>query len=292
LGKGFAGNCGHCNGKGHYKGECPIKFPKGSGKGGIREMDGEANNYDNGPEISEQPILNLSPGEELGSAHALSNSPCGSQCGGCDEDSSGWLMRRGRKKVPEGQGMNLGKLNILSKDDWKRFGEVDQAKVQDKGFVKISGVMDSGSIANVVRKTDAPWIPIEPNEASRTKSYYSGAGGHKIYNMGQKHLEGYTGEGRQLRVTTQVADVTTPLWAVRETKKADNIVAFGLGETHAIIDMRTGEIMGKGLDDLVLNKGTGLETAIRDTGREYMLDLWVKNPESNKGSASTFRRQP
>ena len=139
--------------------------------------------------------------------------------------------------------------------------------------------MDSGSIANVMKIDEAPWVPIEETRASKNKSYYTGAGGQFIYNEGQKQLEGFTNEGKQIRAKLQVAKVTQTLWSVRETTEANNVVAFGLGDTHAIIDLRTGEIRGKGASNTIVHKDTGLETEIRDNGKEYLLDMWIKTGE-------------
>ena len=139
--------------------------------------------------------------------------------------------------------------------------------------------------------------------------YYIGAGGQFIYNEGQKHLEGFTNEGKQIKAKLQVAKVTQTLWSVRETTDANNVVAFGLGDTHAIIDLRTGEIRGKEASNTIVHKDTGLETEIRDTGKEYLLDMWIKNGEKVEGkvkeavnmiergidkrkNGTTFQRQP
>ena len=85
--------------------------------------------------------------------------------------------------------------------------------------------------------------------------------------------------------------MTQTLWSVRETTDANNVVAFGLGNTHAIIDLRTGYICAKESSNVIVHKDTGLETQIRDTGREYLLDMWIKGGPNNNDK-QTFQGQP
>ena len=214
-------------------------------------------------------------------------------------------MRGGRRR----RGNDLGSIRLITKQDADKFREVNISKKADAGFTKISGVMDSGSIANVIKTDEASWVPIEETRASRDRSYYVGAGGQFIYNEGQKQLEGFTNEGKQIKAKAQVAKVTQNLWSVRETTGANNVVAFGLGDTHAIIDLRTGEIRGEGVSNTIVHKDTGLETEIRDNGKEYLLDMWIKSGDGsagyvngavdaiekgfyNRNEGTTFRRQP
>ena len=62
---------------------------------------------------------------------------------------------------------------------------------------------------------------------------------------------------------------------------------FGLGDTHAIYDLRNGRILGGKQDDVIINKKSGVETKIRGTGKEYLLDMWIRKPDT-----TTFCRQP
>ena len=183
--------------------------------------------------------------------------------------------------------MCLGPLRLVGQEEINKFNNGDDNSKISNGFIKISGVVDSGSIDNVFKKEDGNWLPIQETPASKSKSYYTGAGGHKIYNEGQRFLEGLTNEGQHMRSKVQVGELTKSLWSVRETKKANNIVAFGLGSTHALYDLRNGNILGRNQDDVIINKNSGVGTKIRDTGKEYLLDMWIKKPEP-----MIFRRQP
>ena len=73
----------------------------------------------------------------------------------------------------------------------------------------------------------------------------------------------------------QIADVNRTLFSVRRMKEAGNIVAFGLSENLAIVDMNDGKVVCHGGEDIVVNKQSGIATSIRDTGKDYMLDVWV-----------------
>ena len=179
-------------------------------------------------------------------------------------------------------------MNILTQDDLKDFKKRDDNN--SRNWSKISGTVDSGAVTIVMNRKVADWVPIQPNEASRTKRWYTGASGDKIYNEGEKVLEGLTKKGVAVAKKFQIAEVDRPLFAVRDFKKAGNIVAFGLGEEHAIINMNTGRIYAKKGDDVIVSKQDGEQIDIGDDGKEYSLDMWIKQP-ANK-SASSFHRQP
>ena len=195
------------------------------------------------------------------------------------------MVQKWKKRICE-SALCLGHLRLVGQEEVNKFSKGDDISRQKEGFIKISGVVDSGSIDNVFKKDDGGWLPIRETQASRSKSYYTDAGGHKICNEGERFLEGLTNEGQHMRSKVQVGELTKSLWSVRETKKANNIVAFGLGSTHALYDLRNGNILGRNQDDVIINKNSGVETKIRDTGKEYLLDMWIKKPDT------TFRRQP
>ena len=155
---------------------------------------------------------------------------------------------------------------------------------------KISGTVDSGAVTIVMNRKVADWIPIQPNDSSRNKRFYTGASGDKIYNEGEKEVEGLTKKGVAVVKKFQIAEVDRPLFAVRDFKKAGNIVAFGLGEEHAIINTTIGKIYARRGDDVIISKQDGEQIDIGDDGKEYSLDMWIKKPATR--NLSTFRRHP
>ena len=46
--------------------------------------------------------------------------------------------------------------------------------------------IDSGAGNNVAPKSAFPWLPIEPNENSKSGRYYVTANGKKVYVLGEK----------------------------------------------------------------------------------------------------------
>ena len=179
----------------------------------------------------------MTKSEELGGARSLTSnadesiecgiclgSSCEVGCGDCNQQSL--YVRRGRKKITE-KSLNLGSISLVGKEELDKFKSENDQEKEKSGYVRISVVVDSGCIDNVFKKEDAAWIPIEETTASRNKSYYTAAGGHKIFNEGQGKLEGITSEGQNMRSKVHIGNLTKSLWSVGETKKADNIVAFG-----------------------------------------------------------------
>ena len=64
-----------------------CRLPKGKGKGGLSDVEVGGRlaleNGNGGPVIDDQPILNLSPGEELGTSYSLSEG----------DQEEPWMMR-------------------------------------------------------------------------------------------------------------------------------------------------------------------------------------------------------
>ena len=127
-------------------------------------------------------------------------------------------------------GVYGGGFRILSqgdKDDW----------INCRGdWEVIPGVVDSGVVVHVSPKHVAAHVPTKEAEASRKKVFYTSAGGQKIYNQGEKMIEGFMGDGVAMSLPTQVADVSKPLFSVWEMKKVGSATIFGLSDKHAIIN--------------------------------------------------------
>ena len=66
-------------------------------------------------------------------------------------------------------------------------------------------------------------------------------------------------------------------------KTAGNATVFGLDHNHAVIDKRTGSIVLNGGQDAILDQITGKHyiTKIRDTKKDYVIDIYVPKGKNN-----------
>ena len=86
---------------------------------------------------------------------------------------------------------------------------------------------------------------VEESPASRVGVEYEIANGSTLPNLGQKHMAVMTEEGTLRGYTSQCADVSKALQAVRSMVGSRHAVCFGLvpaGEDHLIINRESGEI--------------------------------------------------
>ena len=73
-----------------------------------------------------------------------------------------------------------------------------------------------------------------------------------------KKTSGFTSNGNPIELGVQVTDVAKTMFSVKKMKDAGNIIIFGADE-----------------GDMIVNKSTGTRTPIIDTGREFVLDIYV-----------------
>ena len=94
--------------------------------------------------------------------------------------------------------------------------------------MKISSVMDSGSIDNVTNRQMAPEYPVQESLMSKSGQKYSaaGAGSKGIPNEGQQELLFYSNEGAPVPMRYQVAEVRKPLTSVSKICDRGNRVTF------------------------------------------------------------------
>ena len=95
----------------------------------------------------------------------------------------------------------------------------DLCTTDDYEFVMVEGILDSGSVAHVMDKVEAPRYKVEETAASRRRQLFTGAGGEKLVNEGEMDLQllaenGHTGKSQHIRCTVQAAKVTRPLFSV------------------------------------------------------------------------------
>ena len=99
-----------------------------------------------------------------------------------------------------------------------------------------------------------------------------------MVNKGEKLLHGLGEDGTPIKIPVQVAGVNRTLFSVRRMEEAGNVVIFGLTENLGIVDMNNGKLLCQGGGNMIMSRNTGKLTRIRDNGRDYLMDVYVKKP--------------
>ncbi len=133
------------------------------------------------------------------------------------------------------------------------------------GWEVISAVVDSGATITALHPEDAAAYPVQEGEASRRVVTYGTAGSEDLPNLGEKLCAVLTAEGTLRGFQSQVAEVSSPLEAVRQLLKSKHCVLFGLGENEE--------------EHMIINKLTGEINRLRDDGVNYIHDMLVVPPE-------------
>ena len=155
--------------------------------------------------------------------------------------------------------------------DMEADGEAEMLNTVSDGNVKwerITAVVDSGAVENVLPEDCIPSIPVKPSAGSKAGKTYRSATGEPIPNKGEKSLITKTNEGQWRSITFQVAPVKKALISV------SRMVAHG---NEVLLDK----------DPRIINKATKQVTKLRSVGSTYLLDLWVQVP----CAPAVFRRQ-
>ena len=131
-------------------------------------------------------------------------------------------------------------------------------------FEVMSAVVDSGATVPVMNPKTGAAYPLQESEASINEVEYEVADGGTLANLGEKKMAVITQEGTLRGYTSQCANVSKPLSAVRALCKSRHAVLFGLGD---------------GDDHLIVNKETGEVNRMRDDGINYYQDLLIVPPD-------------
>ena len=140
---------------------------------------------------------------------------------------------------------------------------------EQRKWVKVDSVVDSGASAPVAPPSMAPNVPIQPSEGSRRGQKFTSASKHKIKNLGQQSIKACTEEGAMTNVLFQVAEVTKPLVSVSALCEKGNRVIFG----------KAGGV--------VQNLRTGRETPFYKRNGIYVLSMWLLDEDEQ---AQPFHR--
>ena len=123
----------------------------------------------------------------------------------------------------------------------------------------------------------------------RAKEHSTSQQGEKEYTTKEKVYEGFSDSGVPMDTPVQVGEVTRTLFAVREIKAAKNMILWGVDEEHAVINKKTGKLNYNGGGDAVIKKVSHAVTKIIDTGKDYIMNMWLKKPEGTEvGSMDTI----
>ena len=90
----------------------------------------------------------------------------------------------------------------------------ERANGLDEGWVRVSSIMDSGLAESVAPHTTYPHSPLTESLGSRAGQEYRTAGGERLRNQGERHIQACTDEWCLVGMTYPVADVTKPLKSV------------------------------------------------------------------------------
>ena len=137
----------------------------------------------------------------------------------------------------------------------------------------IESVVDSGAVGHVMSRHVAPQVAIQDTVLSRKGGYYLAANGTKIYNEGQKSIQGFTENGKGIQMTYQVADVKSALNAVGKICDAGQIAMFA---KHGGKIIHEGSQAGREIIDIVNRNDQDMIGFTRDDRGVYKMKTWIK----------------
>ena len=150
------------------------------------------------------------------------------------------------------------------------FGDNDDGIKE--GWMKLTAVVDSGSVECVMPNSAVPFVAKRPSTGSIQGKKYRGAGGEPIPNQGEKTIEATTAEGQKKRMVWQIALVKRPLVATSRLNESGHTV---------VISKRNPRIV---------HEKTGMITRLRKEGGVHVVDLWIKMP-GDLAPQKVFSRQ-
>ena len=137
----------------------------------------------------------------------------------------------------------------------------DEQTWEDKKWVRVESVMDSGAVAPVAPPSMVPNVKVVPSPGSIRGQNYTSASEHKLKILGQQRIKACTEEGDETEVLFQIADVSKPLVSVSSICERGNRVLFG----------KSGGV--------VINLGTGKQIPFYKKNGIYILSLWLMDSD-------------
>jgi hypothetical protein len=170
--------------------------------------------------------------------------------------------------------INGKSLNLFFKEPSMKELNPAITRVEDGGWQRIKGVMDSGASESVAHPSMCPQYRVKPSAGSNAGQKYVSASGDVIANLGEQLLDAETDDGMSSRIRYQSADVSRPLNSVSEICDAG-----GTDGQYVVFSKYGGVIM---------NLETGRRTPFERVDGIYELGLWIKPPPTEE--ASVFPR--
>ena len=169
---------------------------------------------------------------------------------------------------------NLNMFNeVLRHGSLRPCTELREVDTKKGKFEIMSAVVDSGATVPVMSPNTGKAYELLESEASRRGVEYELANEDTLPNLGEKKMAVMTQEGTIRGYTSQCADVSKSLQAVRSLVSSKHAVCFGLGD---------------GNDHLIINKVSGEVNRMRDDGINYLQDLLVIPPDKVKEVATAL----
>ena len=131
----------------------------------------------------------------------------------------------------------------------------------NKRWVKVESVVDSGASAPVAPPSMLPNVKIRPSEGSKRGQKFTSASKHKLKNLGEQKAKAYTETGEPTEVLFQVADVSKPLVSVSAICERGNRVVFG----------KSGGV--------VQNLASGSQIPFYRRNGIYILSMWLQDAD-------------
>ena len=103
---------------------------------------------------------------------------------------------------------------------------------------------------------------VNPTEQSRNGTGFRAANGTAIRHYGQRRIEGWSDNFKQITMIAQVADVKATLGSVHQMLRAGNMVHFEPDNCY------------------IQHTKTGARTMIEEKSGTFEVGVWVKNPRS------------
>ena len=130
-------------------------------------------------------------------------------------------------------------------------------------FIDFEVAWDTGSIAHVLDKCDAPGYTLQESEGSRRGQMFNDASGGNLPNEGQVELH-LVSEGQEVNSTFQVTCVTKPLWSI-------STVLDNLGDEDSEVVFKRKEAVVRGADGRILARA-------QRRGGLYVSKMRMRNP--------------
>ena len=171
--------------------------------------------------------------------------------------------------------MDFPEVNVCYEDEEDKPAEIlgfswrsDPTEWEQRKWVKVESVVDSGASAPVAPPSMLPNVKIEESEGSKRGQKYISASKHKLKNPGQQQVHACTEDGDPTDLLFQIADVSKPLVSVSAICERGNRVIFG----------RAGGV--------VQNLRSGKQVPFYRRNGIYVLSLWLQD-----GSDEPFGRR-